>query len=78
MKKIIKILLLILWMLVIFLLSNQTGSESTNLSDGVINSTLCNFISNCNPELYSFIVIKAAHFMMYFILGIFSVINFKN
>ena len=65
-------------MLVIFLLSNQTGSESTVLSDGVISNTICKFVSNCNPEVYSFIVRKAAHFLMYFILGIFSVMNFKN
>ena len=72
-KKIIKILLLISWMILIFLLSNQTGSESQALSDNMI----CSFISNCNPELYSFIVRKSAHFMMYFILGIFTIINFK-
>ena len=77
-NKILKIIVLILWMLVIFLLSNQTGSESTGLSDGVINKTICSFISNCNPEVYSFIVRKTAHFLLYFILGIFSVMNFKN
>jgi len=76
--KIIKIIILILWMLFIFLLSNQTGSESTVLSDGVINSSICKFISNCDPETYSFIVRKAAHFLIYLILGIFSVMNFKN
>lgn len=77
-NKVLKIIILILWMLVIFLLSNQTGSESTGLSDGVINKTICSFISNCNPEVYSFIVRKTAHFLLYFILGIFSVMNFKN
>ena len=76
--KILKIIVLILWMIVIFLLSNQTGNESTILSDGVINSSICKFISNCNPEVYSFIVRKSAHILIYFILGIFSVMNFKN
>lgn len=76
--KIIKIIILVLWMIVIFLLSNQTGSESTVLSDGVISSTICKFVSNCNPDVYSFIVRKTAHFIMYLILGIFSVMNFKN
>lgn len=75
---IIKIIILTLWMLFIFILSNQSGSESTVMSDGVINSTICKFISNCNPEVYAFIVRKTAHFMIYFILGIFSVINFKH
>lgn len=77
-KKIVKILLLILWMIVIFILSNQNGSESTSLSEGFTNITICNFINNCNPEVYSFIVRKLAHFTLYFILGIFSIINFKN
>ena len=76
--KILKIIVLILWMIVIFLLSNQTGSESTILSDGVINSTICKFINNCDPEVYSFIVRKLAHILIYLILGIFSVMNFKN
>lgn len=77
-KKIVKIILLILWMIVIFILSNQNGSESTSLSEGFTNITICNFINNCNPEVYSFIVRKMAHIILYFILGIFSVINFKN
>ena len=77
-NKVLKIIILILWMLVIFLLSNQTGSESTGLSDNFINNTICLNISNCNPEVYSFIVRKTAHFLLYFILGIFSVMNFKN
>ena len=72
-KKIIKIIILILWMLVIFLLSNQTGSESTGLSDKLI----CSMMSNCNPDIYSFIVRKIAHFIIYFILGIFTIMNFK-
>ena len=65
-------------MIVIFLLSNQNGNDSTLLSDGFINKTICNVISNCNSDVYSFIVRKLAHFTIYFILGIFSVINFKN
>lgn len=73
MKKIIKILLLISWMVLIFILSNQNGDESQALSDNII----CSFINNCNPEIYSFIVRKGAHFMLYFILGVFSYINFK-
>lgn len=77
-NKIIKIILLILWMILIFLLSNQTGAESSGLSDGIISKTICKFVTNCNPEVYSFIVRKMAHFALYFILGIFSQINFKN
>lgn len=74
MKKIIKIVLVILWMILIFMLSNQSGNESQSLSDNII----CSFMNNCNPELYSFIVRKAAHFTLYFILGILTFINFKS
>lgn len=75
--KIFKILLLILWMILIFILSNQTGSESTNLSDGVIGKIICPFTDNCNLEIYTIIIRKTAHFMLYFILGVLSYINFK-
>ena len=77
-NKIVKIIILILWMILIFILSNQTGSESQNLSDTFISKTICNFINNCNPDIYSFIIRKLAHFTLYFILGIFAIINFKN
>ena len=74
MKRIIKIVLVILWMIQIFMLSNQSGNESQSLSDNII----CSFMNNCNPELYSFVVRKAAHFMLYFILGMLTFINFKS
>ena len=74
MKRIIKIVLVILWMILIFMLSNQSGNESQSLSDNII----CSFMNNCNPELYSFVVRKAAHFMLYFILGMLTFINFKS
>ena len=35
-KRIIKIILVILWMLIIFLFSNQDASKSSNLSDSFI------------------------------------------
>lgn len=76
--RIIRIIILILWMIIIFLFSNQTGSESTIVSDSFINKTICNIVNNCNPEVYSFIVRKLAHFMLYFILGILSLLCFKN
>lgn len=76
-NKVIKVIILILWMIVIFLLSNQNGTESQSLSDGLIGKILCPIVSNCNADIYSLIIRKTAHFILYFILGIFSIINFK-
>ena len=76
-NKIVKILILVLWMIVIFLLSNQNGTESQSLSDGLIGKILCPIVNNCDADIYSLIIRKTAHFMLYFILGIFSFINFK-
>ena len=36
MKKIIKLLFIIIWLLVIFLFSNQDGSTSTSLTNGIL------------------------------------------
>ncbi len=71
--KTIRIIILALWMIVIFLLSNQTGSESSGLSDNLI----CSVFSNCDLNIYSLIIRKLAHFMLYFILGMLTIVNFK-
>jgi VanZ family protein len=84
--KYIKLTLIIIWMAIIFWFSNQKADDSTKLSDGLILKTV-RIIEKINHKTYSdeeilnkfvYPVRKAAHFMMYFILGIFSVINFKN
>lgn len=78
MRKIISILLVLLWMMVIFLFSNATGKESSGLSDRVIEVISLTFtnakkgskeIENIKVK-YSFLVRKSAHFFVYFILGI--------
>ena len=77
-KRIIKIILVILWMLIIFLFSNQDASKSSNLSDSFIYKIVSIFrskdISDEKMELIisnnTFIVRKAAHFFVYFVLGI--------
>lgn len=80
MKK-LDIILVILWMLVIFSFSHESGSTSSNKSDGIA-STLVNIISSISSHDYSdselvevidnciVIVRKSAHFLEYFILGL--------
>lgn len=68
MKKIIKILLVLIWMIIIFIFSSQTGIESQSVSDGIVNKLI--ITNSSNFELISFIIRKSAHFILYFILGI--------
>ena len=78
MKKVLSIILVVIWMGIIFCFSNQTADDSTKISDGFI-TTIINFFVNddlsCDEkesllEKYSFYVRKIAHFTLYFGLGI--------
>lgn len=82
MKKYIFLLLVILWMILIFSLSNRTAIESTSNSNVIID-----FIIDCSSKItgrdfnvveiqnfydvLEFPVRKSAHFCLYLILGIF-------
>lgn len=74
------IVILILWMIVIFLFSQDPGASSSDKSD-TIATFIVNVISNITGNDYSdtlsekiencvFIVRKSAHFLEYFILGV--------
>ena len=74
----IKLSLVIIWMTIIFLFSNQKGVESGKLSDGLILDFV-RMIEKINHKTYSdeeildkFVkpVRKAAHFTIYLILGV--------
>src|SRR5574344_1718614 len=65
MKK--KVILVIIWMIVIFMFSNQSANVSTGQSNVIVNA-LMNLFGNI-PNL-SFIVRKCAHFTEYLILGL--------
>lgn len=65
-KKIILWLLLVGWMTIIFLFSNQNGIASTNVSNGVLTLVLRIFPIDIGPYLLR----KVAHFLEYMILGI--------
>ena len=78
MKKIISIILVIIWMGIIFCFSNQNADDSSKVSDGFITTVINFFIGNDLSidekeillEKCSFYVRKLAHFTLYFILGI--------
>ena len=76
--KIIKIILVILWMILIFIFSNQPADDSSKLSDGIILKTV-RFVEkivdkdfNDEEVLEKFVkpVRKLAHFTIYLILGL--------
>ena len=81
MKKTILKILIILWMILIFMFSNQPAEESSKLSDGVIEKTIGNIYKTTHKntteekqneikEKYTHIVRKTAHFTIYLILGL--------
>ena len=78
MKKLIKLILVILWMLLIFSFSNQKAIDSSKLSDGLIVKVANIFVDKALSkekqeeilEKYTTIVRKTAHFVIYLILGI--------
>lgn len=84
MKKLNRIFftLTILWMIVIFIFSSQSGDTSANLSGGITEAIVSTIIPNYDSyspdkqlhilENTNFIIRKAAHFTEYAILGIFS------
>lgn len=91
MNKVVKIILVVIWMTVIFCFSNQKAEDSSKLSDGVIIKVAKIFVrDNISKEKkqeliqkYTFIIRKMAHFTVYLILGILvinmiSSFNLKN
>ena len=70
-KRIVKLLLVIFFMSVIFLFSNEKSVKSTKRSDGVIS--FVHKIININKSITKteiVIVRKSAHFFLYFCLGL--------
>ena len=77
-KLVIKYIILILWMILIFWFSNQNGTISSEMSDGLISEVvkfieiiLKNSLDNEKIiETFVFLIRKVAHFFLYFVLGI--------
>ena len=87
-KKIISTILLIIWMVIIFLFSNEDAKLSQSKSDKVAVTTI-NTVSNITGKNYTktdrenfidnsrFFIRKTAHFTLYFILGVLLIITYK-
>ncbi len=77
-KKVLSVMVVLLWMLVIFLFSARNGTSSGGMSRKVITTTVEVFteIEDETPEMekivdiLSFPVRKSAHFFLYFVLGL--------
>lgn len=87
MKKLIKLVLLLLWMSVIFDFSAQPAIQSNQVSGGV-SKMIYDFIKMFYPSLkmslfhfsrvYVPLIRKTAHFVEYLILGVLVYVNIKE
>ena len=81
MKKIIKTLLFISWLILIYSLSAETGDQSGSLSDGILLS-IAKLLKISDTEAFvdtfGFFIRKLAHFSEYFILYILTYECFKE
>jgi len=89
MKRTIKIILLIGWMALIFLFSNQDATKSGELSNGFIHHTIVKVYEVFHPlaseeeklavvQECSYPIRKLAHFTVYFVLGVLVFLNLKE
>ena len=81
MKKIIKTLLFVSWLILIYSLSAETGDQSGSLSDGILLSIAKLLkISDTKAfvDTFGFFIRKLAHFTEYFILYILTYECFKE
>jgi len=89
MKKTIYIILIITWMIIIFMFSNQPADESSKLSDGFISTTIGNIYKIFDndvteeklteiKEKYTTPVRKTAHFTIYLILGTLTILLLRE
>ena len=71
-RELIYWILLIIWMIVIFIMSNQAASISDSQSGGIIDilSKMGLDMNNIFGQLANFIVRKSAHFLEYMILAL--------
>lgn len=76
MSKYLKLLLLVLWMGVIFMFSQETGEVSSALSNGILIKIM-NIVqlNDISFDILSFYIRKIAHFMEYAILALLVFIN---
>lgn len=85
MKKILKycgILLVIIWMVIVFSFSKESGKDSKNTSNNFIKVIFRENITNEKIEKITFVIRKMAHFSLYMFGGmcicLCVTMNFKN
>ena len=87
-KKIILTSLLVIWMIIIFIFSNQNSTKSESTSDRVASTVIDTVEEVVKTEIAEdkkesiientrFVVRKTAHFTLYFILGILSYLTMR-
>lgn len=69
MKKVISVLLVIIWMIFIFVMSSSSSNQSNNQS-GFFVDIIVNIFNISNVDMVTLVVRKMAHLAEYFILGI--------
>ena len=78
-KRIITLILIIIWMIVVFCFSNQTAEQSTKLSEGIAQKTSKSLkIENNKQKNTETIIRKIAHFALYALGGILMYEHFKT
>lgn len=75
-KKLIKWLMLLIWMLVIFLFSSQP--HSGEITKSIIEQIMPNIKTNSLLDMINFIVRKSAHITEYFILALLTISLLKE
>ena len=76
-KRLLNIIILIIWMSFIFVMSSFDAEDSGNQS-GMIVSLLTRFINIGNLNFLSVFIRKLAHFTEYFVLGLLSLNCIKD
>lgn len=88
-KRTIYTILLMIWMIIIFLFSNQNASNSQSTSDKVASSIVDTVEIVTNQEISEkkkddfitntrVLIRKSAHFILYFVLGILSFLTLRS
>ena len=76
MKKVINLILLVFWIVIIFLFSNQNGTSSTNSSNIIVKFLYD--LTKINEDILIVIIRKCAHIFEYFILYLLTYNCFKE
>ncbi len=65
-----KYLLLIIWMIIIFLFSNEAAGISSGRSAVIVNDIINTLHISLSQEVLTFLTRKAAHIFLYLVLGV--------